>query len=227
MQYFDYMTKTQEDDDSFSSAELIAAYHQGIEDLRSAVAGMTPDHILARPIAGKWSTQEVVSHLADTEIYYTDRIERTIALERPLLIGVDERPYPERRIIKRSTWPSNSTSSRPCGVTLLESCECNRPRRGIAPPSTARPASSRCGNWYSRLCGTCATTCRSSPKSGRRWKGLNVEQGEPARKARTVQRPLESEDHRRIERPASEARQVPGRVHLAQARSRGRVFFSW
>jgi hypothetical protein len=37
-----------------------------------------------------------VSHLAGTEIYYTDRIERTIALERPLLMGVDERPYPER-----------------------------------------------------------------------------------------------------------------------------------
>jgi len=38
----------------------------------------------------------VVSHLADKEIYFTDRIERTIALERPLLMGVDERPYPQR-----------------------------------------------------------------------------------------------------------------------------------
>ncbi len=28
--------------------------------------------------------------------YYSDRIERTIALERPLLMGVDEHPYPER-----------------------------------------------------------------------------------------------------------------------------------
>ena len=52
--------------------------------------------LLSRPIAGKWSTLEVVAHLADTEIYYTDRIERTIALDRPLLMGVDERPYPER-----------------------------------------------------------------------------------------------------------------------------------
>jgi hypothetical protein len=34
--------------------------------------------------------------VATTEIYYTDRIERTIALERPLLMGVDERPYPLR-----------------------------------------------------------------------------------------------------------------------------------
>jgi uncharacterized damage-inducible protein DinB len=96
MQYFEYMRKTQEDDDSLGIAELIANYEQGIADLRTAVASMNPEEILARPIAGKWSTQEVVSHLADTEIYYTDRIERTIALERPLLIGVDERPYPER-----------------------------------------------------------------------------------------------------------------------------------
>ena len=57
---------------------------------------LTPEQVLARPIPGKWSTLEVVAHLADTEIYITDRIERTLALERPLLIGVDERPYPER-----------------------------------------------------------------------------------------------------------------------------------
>jgi hypothetical protein len=94
--YADYMAATQRDDESVATADLIAAYEQGIEDLRSAVAGMTAKQVLCRPIPGKWSTLEVVAHLADTEIYYTDRIERTIALERPLLMGVDERPYPER-----------------------------------------------------------------------------------------------------------------------------------
>jgi hypothetical protein len=96
MKYSEYMTAMQKDDDSLDSKELVAAYEKGIEDLQSAVAGMSQEQLLARPISGKWSTQEVVSHLADTEIYLTDRIERTIALERPLLIGVDERPYPER-----------------------------------------------------------------------------------------------------------------------------------
>jgi hypothetical protein len=81
------------DDETLGGAELIAAYERGIEDLRSAVAGLTPEQVLSRPVPGKWSTQEVVSHLADTEVYYTDRIERTIALERPLLMGVDERHY--------------------------------------------------------------------------------------------------------------------------------------
>jgi DinB superfamily len=93
--YADYMAATQREE-SVASADLIAAYKQGIGDLRTAVAGMTAEQVLSRPIPGKWSTLEVVAHLADTEIYYTDRIERTIALERPLLMGVDERPYSER-----------------------------------------------------------------------------------------------------------------------------------
>jgi len=96
MNYSDYMKAMQRDDGSLAAADIVAPYEQGIDDLRAAVAGMTPEQVLARPIAGKWSTLEVVAHLADTEIYYTDRIERTIALERPLLMGVDERPYPQR-----------------------------------------------------------------------------------------------------------------------------------
>jgi uncharacterized damage-inducible protein DinB len=96
MTYSDYMTAMQHDDGSVDAKDLIASYEHGIGDLTSAVAGMTTDQLQARPIPGKWSTLEVVCHLADTEIYYTDRIERTIALERPLLIGVDERPYADR-----------------------------------------------------------------------------------------------------------------------------------
>jgi hypothetical protein len=92
----DYMMEMQRDDDLISASALIAAYELEIEELRSAVAGMTPEQVLARPVPGKWSTLEVVAHVADTEVYYTDRIERTIALERPLLMGVDELPYPER-----------------------------------------------------------------------------------------------------------------------------------
>lgn len=96
MEYTEYMKMMQRDDPAVGPREIIADYEKCIDDLRAAVAGMTPEQVLARPIAGKWSTIEVVSHLADTEIYFTDRIERTIALERPLLIGVDERPYPSR-----------------------------------------------------------------------------------------------------------------------------------
>ena len=87
---------TTRNEESLSNVELLAAYEQGIDELRAAVAGMTAEQIQSRPIAGKWSTLEVVCHLAGTEIYFTDRIERTLAAERPLLIGVDESPYAGR-----------------------------------------------------------------------------------------------------------------------------------
>jgi hypothetical protein len=96
MEYSEYMAAMQQDDASLGPAELIAAYAEGIDDLPAAIAGLSAQQLLARPIPGKWSTLEVVSHLADTEIYLTDRIERALAFEKPLLIGVDERPYPER-----------------------------------------------------------------------------------------------------------------------------------
>lgn len=96
MQQSEYMAMMQADDGTLSSADLIAAYEQGISDLRSAVAGMTAEQALARPIAGKWSTIECVGHLADTEIFFTDRIVRTVAMDRPLLMSADETQYIER-----------------------------------------------------------------------------------------------------------------------------------
>jgi hypothetical protein len=44
---------------------LIEEYLAGPGLQRCAIAGMTRDQLLARSIPGKWSTQEVVCHLAD------------------------------------------------------------------------------------------------------------------------------------------------------------------
>lgn len=90
------MTSMQADDPALPSAELISAYESGIESLLASVAGWTAEQLQARPIPGKWSTIEVVSHMADAEIYFADRIVRTVALDHPLLIAVDERTYPQR-----------------------------------------------------------------------------------------------------------------------------------
>lgn len=96
MQQSDYMAMMLGDDGTLDNAELVAAYAQGVDDLRSAVADMTPEQVLARPIPGKWSTVECVGHIADTEIFFTDRIVRTIAMERPLLMNPGENLYIER-----------------------------------------------------------------------------------------------------------------------------------
>jgi hypothetical protein len=68
---------------------LIQEYLAGPGLLRRAVSGMTRDQLLVRPITGKWSTQEVVCHLADYEPIYADRMKRVIALEEPELFKGD------------------------------------------------------------------------------------------------------------------------------------------
>lgn len=85
----------QRDDSTLAVADLISAYEQGVEELRRAVAGMTVEQLRSRPVAGKWSTLEVVCHIADCEQFFADRMKRTVAMERPLLLGADGFRYPE------------------------------------------------------------------------------------------------------------------------------------
>src|SRR5262245_32890552 len=72
---------------------LIESYLAGVETLKQAVAGMSRAQLLARPIAGKWSTLEVVCHLADFEPIFADRMKRVLAEERPTLLGADENRF--------------------------------------------------------------------------------------------------------------------------------------
>lgn len=75
---------------SNNPADLIAAYLAGIDTLKKAVAGMSSEQVKARPIAGQWSTLEVVCHLADFDPILADRMKRIITHKNPLLLGADE-----------------------------------------------------------------------------------------------------------------------------------------
>lgn len=79
---------------SRTPAQLLEAYRQGPEVLRKAVAGMDADALRARPIPGKMSSLEVLCHIVDSDQFMCDRIKRTIATDRPLLIGVESAAYP-------------------------------------------------------------------------------------------------------------------------------------
>jgi hypothetical protein len=70
-------------------ADLIDQYAAGPELLREATKGMSAGQLQARPIPGKWSTLEVICHLADFEIVYADRLKRVIAENEPTLLGGD------------------------------------------------------------------------------------------------------------------------------------------
>jgi hypothetical protein len=76
--------------------ELIEQYARGGEKLAQAIRGLTREDLLAIPPAGsdpkigKWSIQQVVIHLLDSDLIAMDRIKRMLAMPNPLLVGYDE-----------------------------------------------------------------------------------------------------------------------------------------
>jgi uncharacterized damage-inducible protein DinB len=74
---------------AMSNAQLIAEYLAGPQELRAAVTGMTAEQIDATPIPGKWSTKQVICHIADFEPVYADRMKRVIAENEPMMMNGD------------------------------------------------------------------------------------------------------------------------------------------
>src|SRR3569833_380120 len=75
---------------------LIDRYVAGPNLVREAVAGMSREQLVARPVAGKWSTLEVGAHLADFEVIGVDRLTAPVAEREPTLPGRDEQAYAAR-----------------------------------------------------------------------------------------------------------------------------------
>jgi hypothetical protein len=75
--------------------ELAEQYLAGAAQLRTAVSGMTREQLVARPVAGRWSTLEVVCHIADFEPILVERMKRILALSAdvPLLLAADENQF--------------------------------------------------------------------------------------------------------------------------------------
>ena len=80
-------------DPAVSPAELLAAYRRGPALLAAAVEGLDAEALRARPIAGKMSSLEVTCHIVDSDQFMVDRLKRTIATDRPLLMGVESAAY--------------------------------------------------------------------------------------------------------------------------------------
>ncbi len=75
---------------------LIDDYLAGPAQLRDAIAGMTAEQIDAAPIAGKWSTRQVICHIADFEPVYADRMKRALAEDKPTIFGGDPDAFAAR-----------------------------------------------------------------------------------------------------------------------------------
>ncbi len=69
--------------------ELIEQYLVGPQQLRDAIAGMTGDQMNATPVPDKWSTRQVICHIADFEPVYANRMKRAIAEDEPTIFSGD------------------------------------------------------------------------------------------------------------------------------------------
>jgi uncharacterized damage-inducible protein DinB len=78
---------------SATLTQLLADYIDGSRLLREAVRGLDREQLLARPVAGQWSTLEVVCHIADFEPILAERMKRILAEEQPQLRGADEKRF--------------------------------------------------------------------------------------------------------------------------------------
>lgn len=78
--------------------QTIDDYEAGGTKLEQAIRGLTREDLLAPPPpeaedVGKWTIQQVVLHLCDSELVYADRMKRVIAEDNPTLQGYDEKKW--------------------------------------------------------------------------------------------------------------------------------------
>jgi hypothetical protein len=73
---------------------LIDQFEAGGGKPKAAIAGLSREDLLAVPVPGMWSIQQVIVHLQDSEAVAIDRMKRVIAEAKPpLLMGYDENQY--------------------------------------------------------------------------------------------------------------------------------------
>jgi uncharacterized damage-inducible protein DinB len=73
--------------------QQIQRYSAGADVPARAIEGLTKDDLLAIPVPGTWSIQQIVVHLMDSDLIGSDRMKRVAAEHRPTLLGYDESAF--------------------------------------------------------------------------------------------------------------------------------------
>jgi len=89
-------------------ADLIEHYAHGGEKLSLAIRGLTRDDMLQPPPEddpklGRWSIQQVVIHIMDSDLIAADRMKRVIAEDNPTLIGYDENKFARNLLMEEQS----------------------------------------------------------------------------------------------------------------------------
>jgi len=102
--------------------ELIAQYQAGYGEVVKALEGATEAELDRRPAPEKWSSREIVHHLADSEMTSAIRLRRLIAEDKPVIQGYDEAEYARRLHYDRPIEASLQAfgAARACTVPFLE-----------------------------------------------------------------------------------------------------------
>jgi hypothetical protein len=76
--------------------ELIERYAAGADIPAKAIVGLERADLLAFPVPGTWSIQQIILHLMDSDLIGADRMKRIAAEERPTLVGYNETAFGNR-----------------------------------------------------------------------------------------------------------------------------------
>jgi hypothetical protein len=70
--------------------EALHVFRSGPVALAQALHGVTPEESARVPAPGKWSINQIVRHVADTEVVVAMRMRQIIAEDRPTLAPFDQ-----------------------------------------------------------------------------------------------------------------------------------------
>ena len=101
---------------------LVEKYREGYTVVVQALGGASDAELDARPAPQKWSTREIVHHLADSEMTSAIRLRRLIAEDQPVIHGYDQEEFARRLFYDRPIAASLDAfrSARATTVELLD-----------------------------------------------------------------------------------------------------------
>lgn len=76
--------------------QLIAQYRDGFAAIAEVLLRITPEELDARSGPGRWSTREILHHLADSEMTAAVRLRLLVAEDRPTIYGYDQDQFARR-----------------------------------------------------------------------------------------------------------------------------------
>lgn len=76
--------------------EQLAAFADAPTQITAALTGLDNVQIHFSPAEGEWSINEIIVHLADAEVFYYERMRKTIAEDSPSISSFDENAFASR-----------------------------------------------------------------------------------------------------------------------------------